>query len=76
MFAIRAILSILAASFACMHLSCLSPYIEAATRLLGLLEAASNQQALLEMCEVYNDAVNEPDFNIKEDHKRWNTVGH
>jgi hypothetical protein len=27
------------------------------------------------MSEFYNDAVNEPDFNIKEDYKRWNTVG-
>jgi hypothetical protein len=49
--------------------------IEAATRLLGLLETASSQQALLEMSEFYNDAVNEPDFNIKEDYKRWNAVG-
>jgi hypothetical protein len=27
------------------------------------------------MSEYYNDAVNEPYFNIKEDYKRWNTVG-
>jgi hypothetical protein len=36
---------------------------------------ASSQQALLEMSEFYNDAVNEPDFNIKEDYKRWTAVG-
>jgi hypothetical protein len=53
----------------------ITPGIEAATRLLGLLEGASSQRSLLEMSEFYNDAVNEPDFNIKEDYKRWNTVG-
>jgi hypothetical protein len=50
------------------------PCVKAATRMLGLLESASSQQALLEMSEFYNDAVNEPDFNIKEDYKHWNTV--
>lgn len=52
----------------------ITPGIEAATRLLGLLEKASSQQQLLDMAEFYNDAVNEPDFNIKEDYKRWNAV--
>jgi hypothetical protein len=60
----------LAAPCACIQ------FVEAATRLLGLLESASDQQALLEMSEFYNDAVNEHDFNIKEDYMRWNTVGH
>ncbi|WIA41938.1 hypothetical protein OEZ86_009249 [Tetradesmus obliquus] len=55
----------------------ITPGIEAATRLLGLLEKASSQQQLLDMAEFYNDAVNEPDFNIKEDYKRWNAgLGH
>jgi hypothetical protein len=53
----------------------ITPGIEAATRLLGLLENASSKQSLLDMAEFYNDAVNEPDFNIKEDYKRWNSVG-
>jgi hypothetical protein len=26
------------------------------------------------MADFYNDAVNEPDFNFKEDYKCWNAV--
>eukprot|EP00882_Tetradesmus_deserticola_P027453 GHRQ01030396.1.p3 GENE.GHRQ01030396.1~~GHRQ01030396.1.p3 ORF type:complete len:101 (-),score=41.75 GHRQ01030396.1:151-453(-) len=52
----------------------ITPGIEAATQLLGLLETASSEQALLEPADFYNDAVNEPDFNIKEDYKRWSSV--
>eukprot|EP00882_Tetradesmus_deserticola_P023656 GHRQ01025760.1.p1 GENE.GHRQ01025760.1~~GHRQ01025760.1.p1 ORF type:complete len:434 (+),score=180.85 GHRQ01025760.1:112-1413(+) len=51
----------------------ITPGIEAATQLLGLLETTSSEQALLEPAEFYNDAVNEPDFNIKEDYKRWSS---
>jgi len=29
---------------------------------------------VLDMRHFYNDAVNEPDFNIKEDYKRWKAV--
>lgn len=36
----------------------------------ALLQSTS----VLDMADFYNDAVNEPDFNYKEDYKCWNSV--
>eukprot|EP00879_Flechtneria_rotunda_P008144 GHRR01008529.1.p1 GENE.GHRR01008529.1~~GHRR01008529.1.p1 ORF type:complete len:494 (+),score=174.37 GHRR01008529.1:547-2028(+) len=52
------------------------PGIEAATKLLGLLEAANSSSRVLDATEFYNDVVNEPDFNIKQDYKHWMQHNH
>jgi hypothetical protein len=31
---------------------------------------------VLDMADFYNDAINEPDFNFKEDYKCWTSVSH
>jgi hypothetical protein len=41
--------------------------------MLGIALSAHAVQ-VLDMRDFYNDAVNEPDFNIKEDYKRWKAV--
>jgi hypothetical protein len=48
--------------------------IQAATQLLGLVHDANQFTQVLDMAEFYNDAVNEPDFNFKEDYKCWTSV--
>lgn len=44
--------------------------------LLTPLLPASWFVGVLDMSDFYNDAVNEPDFNIKEDYRRWSNVSH
>ena len=39
--------------------------------LLSLLAEANNRSGVLHYSEYYNDAVNNEDFNIREDYKRW-----
>jgi hypothetical protein len=57
------------------HEQVLTPGVQAATRLLGLVASASRTRGdTLPLADFYNDAVNEPDFNIKEDYKRWTSV--
>jgi len=41
--------------------------------MLGIALSAHAVQ-VLDMRDFYNDAINEPDFNIKEDYKRWKAV--
>eukprot|EP00877_Chromochloris_zofingiensis_P010517 jgi/Chrzof1/5719/Cz16g12280.t1 len=45
--------------------------VENATKLLGLLSMANEQSGAVELSEFYNDAVNNEDFNVKEDFRRW-----
>eukprot|EP00976_Prorocentrum_cordatum_P094965 1189995-Prorocentrum_minimum.AAC.2 len=45
--------------------------IESATRLLSLLHDANNKCQKLSYVEFYNDAVNNEEFDIKEDYRRW-----
>jgi hypothetical protein len=45
--------------------------IESATRLLGLLHEANAKCKVLSYLDFYNDAVNNDEFNIKEDYRRW-----
>jgi len=45
--------------------------IESATRLLGLLHEANAKCKVLSYMDFYNDAVNNDEFNIKEDYRRW-----
>lgn len=48
--------------------------VENATKLLGLLSMANEQSGAVELSEFYNDAVNNEDFNVKEDFRRWKNV--
>jgi hypothetical protein len=43
-----------------------------------LCSAVSTSQGtlVLDMADFYNDAINEPDFNFKEDYKCWTSVSH
>eukprot|EP00854_Cymbomonas_tetramitiformis_P005952 gene5952-7156_t len=45
--------------------------IEAATKLLGMLQEANTKCTRISYTEFYNDAVNNEEFNIKEDYRRW-----
>ena len=45
--------------------------IETATRFLSLLEHANSKSQVLQRHEFYNEAVNDEDFNVKEDYRRW-----
>lgn len=45
--------------------------VEDATKLLALLSEANSRSSLVNFTEFYNDAVNNEDFNIKEDFRRW-----
>eukprot|EP00195_Chlamydomonas_chlamydogama_P006855 CAMPEP_0202911740 /NCGR_PEP_ID=MMETSP1392-20130828/55763_1 /ASSEMBLY_ACC=CAM_ASM_000868 /TAXON_ID=225041 /ORGANISM="Chlamydomonas chlamydogama, Strain SAG 11-48b" /LENGTH=556 /DNA_ID=CAMNT_0049602365 /DNA_START=33 /DNA_END=1703 /DNA_ORIENTATION=- len=45
--------------------------VEDATRALGMLCQANDRSRVLPYSEFYNDAVNNEDFNIKEDFRRW-----
>jgi len=45
--------------------------IESSTRFLGLLNAANEKAGIVSFTEFYNDAVNNEDFNIREDYRRW-----
>jgi hypothetical protein len=49
--------------------------VEAATHLLGMLAAANDVAGNLDHSEFYNDALNNEDFNVKEDFRRWKMVG-
>jgi hypothetical protein len=48
--------------------------VAAATRLLGVVAAANDASGALQYSDFYNDAVNNEDFNVKEDFRRWKTV--
>ena len=49
--------------------------VAAATRLLGIVAAANNASGVLQISDFYNDAVNNEDFNVKEDFRVWINVG-
>jgi hypothetical protein len=52
----------------------LSSGVEAATHLLGMLASANDIAGNLDHFEFYNDALNNEDFNVKEDFRRWKVV--
>lgn len=45
--------------------------IEHTTQLLSLLSQANDKSGVLNFTMFYNDAVNNEDFNLKEDYRRW-----
>ncbi|MEW5311973.1 MAG: hypothetical protein WDW38_003641 [Sanguina aurantia] len=49
----------------------ITPGVEAATQVLGMADRANNRSGAVPFSEFYNDAVNNEDFNIKEDFRRW-----
>lgn len=53
----------------------ITPGVEAATQVLGMADRANNRSGAVPFSEFYNDAVNNEDFNIKEDFRRWKAVG-